>query len=118
QRLCGEEQGAVDLPRKDEDIRGHPRLQLQVLVGRADDRGIGYDVRGDGRFETDLVDGPRKGNVRIGIDGEGDALAGADVPDIGFRHGRLDLHLRDVFCNDEQGRGAEACRDRLTHADI
>lgn len=111
---------AVDatlVERIDGDVGRQARFQLQVWVGGGDDHFVGDYGAGAGAgaarrrgsfAQTDLGNFTLERVAGIGIDGKLYTLAQFDAAYIGFIDVGHYLHLRQVGCNGEEGRGFEA----------
>ena len=104
---------------RDFDLHGrrHARLELQLLIGHVDDRGVGRDVLDDDRLQPDLRHGAFEHFRRIRVDVERDVLAGTDAADVRFVDVRVDLHLGQIRGDDEERRRRHARGDGLAHVD-
>jgi hypothetical protein len=119
-----ESQGGIRYPHDvvaardlDPQVRGHPRLQLQLGIGHVDDRRVGRDVLDDDRLQPNLLHRTLELLARVRVYCKRYGLVGPDAADIGFVDVGVDLHLGQVGRNHKERRRRHARGHRLPNID-
>ena len=112
--LGGDAHHARTLLGIDGDVGRQSGFEFEVGVGGTDDDLVGDDVVGRRGLLAHLLHRTGEGVVGIGIDGEGDALAGLDLADVGLIHIGHHLHVGQIFGNGEEFWGGETGCDGLS----
>ncbi len=102
----------------DRNVGRHSRLEFKVRISDPDDRVIGHDILDDERLIVDVVDLSMKRTFGISVHRELGLLAHPDLSDIGLVHAGINLHLGQVLCDREKGRGLKRGRHGLAHIHV
>ena len=106
--LAGYSYDVLDLEGIDDHVGCESGLELEVLVGSADDHFIGDHVAFSGGLLSYLCDFTLEGVIGEGIHGEVHSLSFSDVTYVGFVHVGYHSHVGEVTCYLEEGGGVVA----------